>query len=105
MNDEQNCHVGRVRPAPGRGDDPLGLVGLVGKASNLDVLEHLLCSRREQYERRRLVRALKQVHRKHVQGEASIGWNELEREVSDALASVMGERQFQRWLEGERHHA
>jgi len=105
MSEEQNCRVGRVRPAAGRGGHPFGLVGLVGKASNLDLLEHLLCSRREQYERSRLVRVLKQVHRKHVQGEAAIDWDELEREVSDVLASVMGERQFQRWLEGDGRHA
>jgi len=99
MSTNQNCRIGVVRPAPGRDRGPWGLIGLVGQASNLSVLTAVFERRRDHHERERLVRILKRVHRKHVQDDRSIGWDELDTEVSNALMEAMGHKQFQRWLQ------
>jgi len=44
------------------------------------------------------IRALKKCHRKHNQGDDSIGWEELEQLLHDTLANLMGDKDYVKWV-------
>lgn len=49
----------------------------------------------------RLFSAVANAHRKHVQGDLSIGWRELSEQLTDTLCEVMGDERFQEWLQNQ----
>ena len=46
--------------------------------------------------------ALQAAYRKHVQDDDSIGWEEVENKLLDALCNLMGNEEFIKWNEGKR---
>jgi hypothetical protein len=45
-----------------------------------------------------LLDAVKLAYRKHVLGDDSLGWTEVENALLDALCNEMGDDKFQEWL-------
>lgn len=50
-------------------------------------------------DKERLIDCLKRCHRKHNQGDDSIGWTELEYIISKTLAEILGNKEYCKWLE------
>ena len=46
-----------------------------------------------------LLNVCKMAHRKHCQGDDSIGWEELADELNSTLANVMGDEKYCEWLD------
>jgi hypothetical protein len=46
-----------------------------------------------------LLRVMKKVYRKHVLEDESVGWESLCEEIGMALADVMGDEAFNKWVE------
>ena len=60
-----------------------------------------LCEQAEK-ERDEAIRALKKCHRKHNQGDDSIGWGELEELIHNTLANLMGDKDYVKWVNKEK---
>lgn len=50
-------------------------------------------------EHRNLIQAVKLAYRKHCLGDDSIGWDELDKFLHNTLCEVMGDEEYQKWLE------
>jgi hypothetical protein len=46
-----------------------------------------------------LLHTLQSAYRKHCLGDDSIGWDELSEQILDCLCTVMGDEEFNSWLE------
>jgi hypothetical protein len=46
-----------------------------------------------------LLTAVKLAYRKHCLGDDSIGWDELDKFLHNTLCEVMGDEEYQKWLE------
>ena len=50
---------------------------------------------------KRAIETLKLVHKKHFQGDESIGWQEVDESVYCILADCMGDAEYRKWLNNE----